>query len=82
MIRWFSRNDKFNQALREISLNIANGNAQLSASVKRKLRPHAKLIIKLSGATDTAARRKLVNQSGGYLNIAFPAILGLLQALR
>ena len=82
LVRWFSKNDNFNQAIREISLNIANGNLQLGTTMKRKLRPYAKLIVKLSGANDTNSRRKLVNQSGGYLNIALPAILGLIQALR
>lgn len=81
MIAWFSKNNNFNQAIREISFNIARGNVYLSPSAKRKLKSHAKLIVKLAGATNGTVLRRYVNQSGGYLNVALPAVIALVQML-
>jgi len=82
MIKWFAKKDNFNKAIREISFNITEGNIYLPQIVKRKLKKHRQLISKLAGAATTKNRQRLVNQSGGYLNILLPAILGLVSALR
>jgi len=81
MILWFSKNENFNKAIREISFNIARGNIYLDPAVKRKLRPYGKLIVKLSGCSEKTSLRRYVNQSGGYLNIALPAVMALVQML-
>jgi len=82
LIRWFSKNDNFNKAIREISYNIVRGNVPIAAIYKKKLRPYGKIIRKLAGASESKTRHRLVNQSGGYLQIAVPLLLGLIQALR
>jgi hypothetical protein len=71
------------RALREIIVNTLKGNVPLTTAQKAKLRRQRKFIEKLScnKRKSIHKKRELVRQSGGFLQIAAPAVALLLQRL-
>lgn len=71
-------------ALEEIAQNTLNGNLKLNSNQIRRLKPHRKTLENLCNKSNrncSKKRKKLIVQSGGYLNILLPVITSLLPTL-
>jgi len=67
-------------ALREIALNVKR--LKFTNDQKRKLNKHGKTIKALTkGAKNKRRRSKIVQQTGGILNILLPAVAALLPTI-
>ena len=63
----------------EINLNVLNGNLKLSDRTKRKLKKYKTLLRKLADRhVSSSAKKRLINQRGGFL---FPLLTAALPIL-
>lgn len=70
------------KALREIAKNIMNKNIVLNTKQKRKINKHSKTIKKLAAGTDSnLTRKRLVQQSGGFLPWLLPLVATLVTTI-
>jgi hypothetical protein len=70
------------QALKEISQNIINKNIKLTASRRKVLLRHSKIIKALSrDRHGKAYKQRLVRQSGGFIPAILPALLPILASI-
>ena len=70
VLKQYANFDDFYKALNEIAMNTVNRNVQLTAFHKKKLKPYKKHIINLTKNNKSKrGRKKLVIQSGGFLQI-------------
>jgi hypothetical protein len=68
LLTYMSKNPKYYLALREITLNVIKGNAQIDDKTEKRLSKHKKDILELVKSKNSLAKRKkLVVQSGGWL---------------
>jgi|SRR6266571_1585816 len=71
-------------ALNEIAYNTKFRKYKLSSGQLKKLKPHAKVINKLSEVKNRnccSKRKILIQQSGGFLPILIPAVISALGAI-
>ena len=69
-------------ALREIAMNIINKRIKLNRRQIGRLNPHAKTIRTLKcGVKNKLRRRKLVQQSGGFLPWLLPVVATVLSSI-
>lgn len=82
-LKTFADNPSFYEALSEIARNTINMNIPLKNNQKRKLRKHSKIIKELSQKRKRSKpiRKKLINQSGGFLPILIPTVISILGEL-
>ena len=82
ILKYLSHKKCIYNALREISMNILNKQIKLQRHHIRKLNPHVKTIKALKkGMKSKKERRKLVQQSGGFLPWLLPVIASALPAV-
>ena len=70
----------FIDSISECSLNVLNGNVEISPERKRKLQRYKKQIRFISKKQSSLKKRKDVLQKGGFLNILVP-VLGAITKL-
>lgn len=79
LLKDISCQDCYFYAIHEIVWNIVNKKVKLNVNDKKRLKSHIKLIRKILECPKSQQRRALVvNQSGGFLNIAIPVVLSVL----
>ena len=82
ILKYLSNKDSVYHALREISLNILNKKLPLKKKHLEKLDKHHKVMKRLKqGSHSKIQRRKLVQQSGGFLPWLIPAIVSAIPAV-
>ena len=82
LLKEISCQDCYFKAIHEIAWNIYKNKLTLTAVEKKKLRSHIKLIEKILLKPKSVSRRALVvRQSGGFLNIAIPAVVTALSEI-
>ena len=82
VLKDFAYNMQLFDALKEIAVNTINRNVPLTNAQKRKLRRHKKTIIALSKPLKSKnKKKKLIEQSGGFLPILVPIVATLLGKL-
>lgn len=72
-------------AYREIAVNLVEGNIPLDGRLKKILRRHKKEILNLTKNRKYKCiknRKKVLEQSGGYMTYLIPLVLNLLSSLR
>lgn len=69
------------QAICELTNNLLLGNLEISEDIKNKLRKHKLRIRKLCLKSKLCEKKKILSQSGGFLNILIPAVLGGLTSI-
>lgn len=74
ILRQLKKNKHIVNCMKEIARNIIKGSLKLTATDKRKLNKHTKLIRAL-------ARGRSVEQSGGFLNVVLPILASLISSL-
>ncbi len=80
ILRYLAHKKCIWNALREIAFNVKR--LKLTTAQKRKLNKHAKTIKALTkGTKDKRRRSKIVQQTGGILNILLPAVAALLPTI-
>lgn len=67
VLKQLSRDAGFADCLREISMNIMDQSIPIDAAAKKKINKHSTVVRNL-------AKRKQIEQSGGFLNIAIPLL--------
>ena len=78
ILKDFAGNLKIFDALREIAVNTIKKNIPLTTHQKRKLRRYEKTILGLSRKRiSRRKKKKLVEQSGGFLSIVLPIVASL-----
>lgn len=71
-------------ALHEIAHNTLNGNFKLNRNQLKRLKPHTKTLKNLcvnSNRNCSKKRKKLIVQSGGYLQFLIPALASILPTI-
>lgn len=76
----FSSDASLFDALREIIINIRDNNIDLKEDEKRKLIQHREVLRRLLKRSykSPSVRKKIVNQSGGFLNILLPIVTSVI----
>lgn len=65
------------KAILEIVLNVMKGNVELGEKIRRKLKKYKKSLRKLiCPQLSLKSKRKVLIQSGGFLNILLPTLIG------
>jgi hypothetical protein len=65
------------KAILEIVLNVMKGNVKVSEKVRRKLKKYKSSLRKLiCPQLSLKSKRKVLIQSGGFLNILLPTLIG------
>ena len=78
LLKLYSKNDEFCSACREISKNIVRRKLLITGSKASKLKRYKKIISQLARANNSRTlKKKLVNQSGGWLPLVIPLISGI-----
>ena len=78
LLQHYSKSDEFCSACREISKNIVRRKLLITGSRASKLKRYKKLISQLARANNSRqVKRRLVNQSGGWLPLVIPLISGI-----
>ena len=78
LLQHYSKSDEFCSACREISKNIVRRKLLISGTKAAKLRRYKKIIAELAQANNSKKhKRRLVNQSGGWLPLVIPLISGI-----
>ena len=66
---------KLIEAICESCDNLLIGNLPITVNDKEKLKKHRRSLVKLAENTTIEAKKKVLNQKGGFLNILIPAII-------
>lgn len=82
LLKDISCEDKIYKALKELALNVRDGNIPLTRSEKQRLKRYKSRIKALTcKVTSKKKRRKIVTQSGGWLGILIPTVLSILSTI-
>lgn len=78
-----SSDEQVLRALKEIAMNVVHGNVPLDKKQKSKLQRHGDTLRSLSriNLNKRPRRRKLINQSAGFLPILIPSLLSILSTI-
>lgn len=77
LLQKFSKDRKFFDAVSEICLNVCQGNITLNKKCKCSINKYKKTVAEIAKKPKSAVkRRKLINQSGGFLPALIPIIAG------
>jgi hypothetical protein len=69
--------DEFIKAIIEILLNVLKGNVSVSDKIKKQLKKYKRILRALiCPKVSLKAKRRVLIQKGGFLNIILPAVIG------
>ena len=68
--------DHLIRTISECSLNVLRGNVRLNKRQHKKLAPYKKILRGLAKSTSLPARKRLINQRGGFLGALLGPLLG------
>jgi len=75
-------NDDLYKALNEIALNYQNGNIVLNSKQKNQIKKYKRLLQRLTiKSNNSTVKKKLIQQSGGFLPILIPTIASIITSL-
>lgn len=77
----FSKDTGFARLMSEFAHNLFQRKIPVQERMRRRLKKHKQVLVKVASCKKKT-RAKYIKQSGGWLNIAIPALFALLDSLQ
>ena len=81
ILEYLSQKDEIYNALREIAVNIMKKNIKLNKNQLKRLGRHGNTIIDLNDGVKRKQRKRIVQQSGGFLPWLLPVVATVLGSI-